>query len=108
MTPQEEPAATPFSLYILRCADGALYTGIATDVARRFAEHACGSRGAKSLRGKGPLKLVFEEAVGNRSLALQLEHRVKRLPRARKLRLIAGSDRLLDLIDDQVVDGSAG
>lgn len=99
---------TPFSVYILRCADGALYTGIATDVARRLAEHTYGLRGARSLRGKGPLELVFEEVVGSRSLALRLEHRVKRLPRARKLRLIAGADRLLDLIEDQVVDGAAG
>jgi putative endonuclease len=94
-----------FSLYILRCADGTLYTGIAADVARRTAEHAHGTRGAKFLRGKGPLELVFEEAVGNRADASRLEYRVKQLSRAEKMKLISGKRRLQDLLGDQVLEG---
>lgn len=83
-----------FSLYIVRCADGALYTGIATDVEKRIAEHAAGVRGAKFLRGRGPLEIVFTETVGDRASALRLEYRVKRLTRAQKLEIVRG-DRLL-------------
>jgi len=95
----------PFSLYIVRCADGTLYTGIAADVARRIAEHEEGGRGAKFLRGKGPLELVFEEAAGDRAAASRLEYRVKRLSRSQKLDLIAGRRRLQELLDDQVLEG---
>ena len=98
-------AARPFSLYILRCADGTLYTGIAADVARRVAEHVGGPRGAKFLRGKGPLELVFEETAGDRAEASRLEYRVKQLSRAEKLELIAGKRRLQDLLEDQVLGG---
>lgn len=94
----------PFSLYILRCADGSLYTGITTDVDKRVAEHAAGSRGAKYLRGRGPLELVLSEPVGDRATALRLEYRVKQLPRARKLELIEGGMRLDELLPDQVLE----
>jgi putative endonuclease len=74
----------------VRCRDGALYTGITTDVARRFAQHRQGAgRGAKYLRGKGPLRLVFKKAIGRRSLALRVEYRIKRLPRRQKEDMIA-------------------
>ena len=91
--------ATEFSLYIVRCADGALYTGIATDVEKRLAEHASGPRGAKFLRGRGPLEVVFTETVGNRASALRLEHRVKQLTRAQKLELVRGERQLAELAD---------
>ncbi len=93
-----------FSLYIVRCADGALYTGIATDVARRVGEHESGARGAKFLRGKGPLEVVYEQAVGDRARAQQLEHRIKRLSRAQKIDLIERRLPLSALADDQVPD----
>ena len=97
-----------FSLYIVRCADGTLYTGIATDVQRRIEEHRAGTRGARFLRGKGPLEIVFEEAVGDRALASRLEHRVKQLSRPQKLELIEGRRRLAALAGDHVLDeGSA-
>lgn len=89
--------ATEFSLYIVRCADGALYTGIATDVDKRVAEHAAGVRGAKFLRGRGPFEIVFAENVGDRASALRLEYRVKRLSRAQKLELVRGERRLQEL-----------
>ena len=79
-----------FRLYILRCNDGTLYTGIATDVERRVAEHRSGARGAKYLRGRLPVELVFECNAGDRGAAQRLEHRVKRLSRSEKEALITG------------------
>jgi len=76
-------------LYLIRCRDGSLYTGITTDVARRFAEHQeNNSAGAKYLRGRGPLMLVFQKKLGSRSLALGVESKVKKLSKARKEELI--------------------
>lgn len=72
-----------WSLYLIEMASGALYTGITTDVQRRLAEHSAG-RGAKALRGKGPLSLVHHETVGTRSDALKLEAAVKRMTAANK------------------------
>jgi putative endonuclease len=76
-----------WSLYMIRCKGGFLYTGITTDVVRRFAEHQAG-KGAKYLRGKGPLILVYHETVGCRSDALKRELAVKRLSRAEKEAMI--------------------
>ena len=89
-----------YSLYIVRCNDGTLYTGIAIDVERRIREHESGVRGAKYLRGKGPLKLEFCAAMGNRGTAQQFEHRVKRLERERKEALIAGHWSLAELASE--------
>ena len=74
-------------LYIVRTASGALYTGITTDVARRFLQHQQGN-GAKALRGKGPLTLVFQCPAGDRSQASKLEYQLKQRPRADKLLLV--------------------
>lgn len=79
-----------YTLYILRCADGSLYTGIASDVDARLEEHRRGRRGAKYLRGRMPVELVFTQPAGSRSTALSLEHRVKKLRRSDKLALIEG------------------
>ncbi|MBL8755159.1 MAG: GIY-YIG nuclease family protein [Planctomycetes bacterium] len=76
-----------WSIYLVRTADGALYTGIALDVAARFAAHADG-RGAKALRGRGPLTLAFARVVGPHGASLRLEARVKRLAKADKERLV--------------------
>jgi len=73
-----------WSIYLLRCGDGSFYTGIATDVSRRIGEHEQGKRGAKYLRGRGPLELVYQRPVGDRSVAARIEHRIKRLPRIEK------------------------
>ena len=76
-------------LYLVRCRDGSLYTGITTDVARRLAEHrGSGGAGAKYLRGRGPLTLVFQKKVGGQSLALGVERKVKKLSKARKEELV--------------------
>ena len=76
-------------LYVLRCGDGSLYTGIALDVDARFVAH-CEGRGARYTRGRGPLELVHREAVGSRSEALKAERRFKALSRAGKLLRIEG------------------
>jgi putative endonuclease len=75
-------------VYMVRCRGGNLYTGIATDVERRFAEHQA-NKGAKYLRGKGRLKLVFKKRIGTHSLALKIERRVKSLPKHKKEQLVA-------------------
>ena len=91
--------ASRWSVYIIRTRDGALYTGIALDVRRRLEQHAGSARGgAKALRGKGPLRLELSRAVGTRALAQALEWRIKRLPRKRKLDLIAARARLDRLV----------
>lgn len=89
-----------YSLYIVRCADGTLYTGIAVDVERRIREHESGMRGAKYLRGRGPLNLEFSECLGGRARAQQFEYRVKQLERGRKEALIAGRYSLAELLPD--------
>lgn len=76
-----------WSVYILRCADNSLYTGVATDIDARLAVHNAG-KGAKYTRGRLPVKLVYRESVRGRSAALKREHAIKRLPRAAKRRLI--------------------
>ncbi len=76
-----------WSLYIIRTAHNQLYTGITTDVERRLNQHRSG-KGAKALRGKGELRLAFSQPLGDRSLALRLEYRIKQLTRAQKERLI--------------------
>ncbi|EGM5247432.1 GIY-YIG nuclease family protein [Salmonella enterica subsp. enterica serovar Give] len=78
---------TPWSLYLIRTADNALYTGITTDVARRYRQHQTG-KGAKALRGKGELTLAFAAQVGDRSLALRIEYRIKQLTKRQKERLV--------------------
>jgi putative endonuclease len=79
-----------YFVYIVRCRDGTLYTGITRDVNRRIIEHNSG-RGAKYTRGRGPVELLSSVRVGDRSSALRLELLVKRQPRAKKLEtLIAG------------------
>lgn len=84
-------------VYILRCRDGSLYTGVATDVERRIADHLA-NKGAKYLRGRGPLELVFKKQVGQKGRALRAERNVKRLPKHKKEALIktgAGIEALL-------------
>ena len=78
-------------LYILRCGDGTLYTGITTDVEKRLEQHRSG-RGAKYTRGRAPLELVYREECGTHSDALRREYAVKALNREQKLALIGKSE----------------
>lgn len=86
-------------VYLIRCADGSLYTGITTDVERRFQEHCSNSRkSAKYLKGKGPLTLVWQRQIGDRSSALQAEYRIKQLTKADKERLVSGLLTINDIL----------
>lgn len=74
-------------LYILRCGDGTLYTGITTDVEKRLEAHRSG-KGAKYTRGRSPLELIYREECGSHSDALKRELTVKKLSREQKEMLI--------------------
>lgn len=80
----------PWFIYLVRNNRNALYTGITTDVARRFCEHqSSGPKAAKALKGKGPLSLEFSYPVEDRVVASQLEYRIKKLPKVKKEQLIS-------------------
>ncbi len=79
--------ANTWKLYILRCGDGSLYTGITTDVEKRLDAHRSG-KGAKYTRGRGPLEIVYREECGDHSAALKRELAIKALPREEKEKLI--------------------
>lgn len=79
-----------YYVYLLRCADGTLYTGFTNDLARRLATHNAG-RGAKYTRGRRPVELVYWESFSNKSSALCREYAIKQLPRRQKLTLIQSS-----------------
>ena len=74
-------------LYILRCKDNTLYTGITTDVEKRLEAHRSG-KGAKYTRGRAPLELVYQESCGSHSNALKREAEIKKLPRTAKELLV--------------------
>ena len=74
-------------LYILRCRDNTLYTGITTDVEKRLEAHRSG-KGAKYTRGRAPLELVYQESCGSHSNALKREAEIKKLPRTAKEMLV--------------------
>ncbi|MBI3573039.1 MAG: GIY-YIG nuclease family protein [Candidatus Kerfeldbacteria bacterium] len=79
-----------YYLYILKCADGTLYTGMTTNPKRRVSEHNTSDRGAKYTRTRRPVKLVYAKRFHNRSNAGKAEARIKRLSRREKLRLVSG------------------
>ena len=79
--------ATQWHVYIVRCRNDALYTGVTTDLARRVAEHNAG-KGARYTRANRPVKLVYSERAESRAQALRRELAIKRLTRGRKLELI--------------------
>ena len=89
-------------IYFVRTRYGSLYTGIATDVARRLAEHEqANGRGAKYLRSKGPLELAYQTKIGDRALALKVERCVKKLKKDQKEHIITtipAGEELLELI----------
>ncbi len=103
-TPEADTQAPSagWSVYVLRCRDGSLYTGIATDVPRRIAEHERGLIGSKYLRGRGPFTLVFQAAAPDRAHATRAELAIKRLPKPAKEQLVASpgsdQDKLLNIL----------
>ena len=80
-----------WTVYIIRCSDGSLYTGITTDLARRFSEHQGHPNGARYFNGRRPAKIVFRESGHDRSSASKREAGIKKLSRTAKLALIAGA-----------------
>jgi len=77
-----------YFLYILRCADDTLYTGITTDLARRVGEHNFSPLGAKYTRARRPVELVFSKKFRSRSAASCAEYKMKQLTREQKMSLI--------------------
>jgi len=90
---------TSWYLYLIRSQDNRLYTGITTDVSRRFAQHQTG-KGAKALRGRGTLLLVFSQLIGNRSQALRIEYKIKQLSKTQKERLVSQEIALEELLPE--------
>ncbi|MEL7025361.1 MAG: GIY-YIG nuclease family protein [Pseudomonadota bacterium] len=81
-------------LYVVRSSDGSLYTGISTDPTRRLEKHATG-KGARALRGRGPLKLVAQCQAGDRAAASRAEYAFKQLTKADKEATLAGGSKAL-------------
>jgi putative endonuclease len=79
--------AAPYFVYILECSDGSLYTGIATDLEKRFKEHGSG-KGAKYTRARGAKRICYSERCIDKGSALKREMAIKKLSRAKKLLLI--------------------
>jgi putative endonuclease len=81
-------AVASWFVYLIRTRHNTLYTGITTDVAQRLSEHESGKQGAKYLRAKGPLAVVYSLELGSRSLASKAEYRIKRLAKAQKEKIV--------------------
>ena len=88
-------------LYMVRCADGSVYTGISTDVQRRWKEHQRGgARAARYLRTRRPVDLIFSAMIGERGAALRAEHAIKQLEKSQKEALAKGLLALRVVLDD--------
>jgi len=79
-----------WQVYIILCSDNSLYTGITTDIERRFRQHVEG-RGAKYFRGRQPLQVVYLEGGHTRSSAAKREVQIKSIPRSEKILLLAAA-----------------
>lgn len=88
-----------WSIYMIRCGDNSIYTGISNNVAKRFAVHQSGNaRAAKYTRTRHPLQLVFTAEIGNKSAASSAEYQIKQLPKRTKEALVAGRISLSELV----------
>ena len=87
--------ADTWNVYIIRCSDNSLYTGITNDMAKRYQQHA-NQRGAKYFRGRQPMALVYLEYGHTRQTASQREAAIKKLSRSDKLVLIASAMKMTD------------
>ena len=83
------PRSPPWLVYLLRCSDGSLYTGITNDLPKRLKAHAAG-KASKYTRSRLPVKLVHSEPKRSKSAALKREAAIKKLHRAEKERVVAG------------------
>jgi len=82
----KESSSSPWVLYVIKCSDNTLYTGITTNLIRRIKEHELGI-GAKYTKGRGPFKVIHKEEHKNRSAASKRELEIKKLRRTEKLKL---------------------
>lgn len=83
--------SVPYTLYILRCSDTTLYTGITVDLERRISEHNISDKGAKYTRSRRPVALVYTEPFETKSAALKREIAIKKMTRAQKEGLLLNS-----------------
>lgn len=98
-TPESIPTtSSPWHVYMLRTAAGHLYTGISTDPQRRLKQHDGGKGGARSLRGKGPLLLVWTCETDDRATASRIEYQLKRCSKSAREALVAGHQTLGQLL----------
>ena len=88
MSPKKRNKTSPWTVYIIESQSGKLYTGITTDLERRFGEHRSGRQGARFFRTSGPSKIVHTETCATRGEASRREAAIKRLTRRQKLELI--------------------
>jgi putative endonuclease len=80
----KEPENDIWHVYMVRCSDGTLYTGITNNLEKRIEAHNSDKDGARYTRSRRPVKLVYAEQAGSRSAAAKLEYRLKKLPRSKK------------------------
>ncbi|CAG37449.1 GIY-YIG nuclease family protein [Desulfotalea psychrophila] len=80
-------------VYIVQCADGTLYTGITTNIARRITEHNSSAKGARYTRSRRPVMLVYRETCRDRSEASKREYAIKQLSPTRKRTLVKASEK---------------
>ncbi len=83
--------SVPYTLYILRCSDTTLYTGITVDLERRVNEHNTSDKGAKYTRSRRPCEIVYHEQLESKSAALKREIAIKKMPKAKKETLLLDS-----------------
>jgi putative endonuclease len=83
------PENDNWHVYMVRCSDGTLYTGITNDLEKRVEAHNSGKDGARYTRSRRPVKLVYAEKAASRSAAARLEYKLKKLPLSKKNKLIA-------------------
>ena len=77
-----------YHVYIVRCSDNTLYTGITTELTRRIDEHNSSDKGAKYTKARRPVALVYQEEYSDRSLASKREYQIKKMSKKAKLELI--------------------
>ncbi|WP_036758642.1 GIY-YIG nuclease family protein [Photobacterium halotolerans] len=92
-----------WSVYLIRTRCNRLYCGVTTDVFRRLSEHQSGKKGARFLKGKGPLTLAWCSRVGDKRNAMQLEYKIKQLPKSTKEALAAEQIAIAELFPDYFV-----
>ena len=84
MSEENKKPELNWNVYIIEASDGSFYTGITTDVERRFEEHAMGKKGAKFFNGKSPVRILYQENNHNRSTASKREAQIKAMTRLQK------------------------